>query len=136
MPDLCLIASNHRKGNCPVTATNDRLVTMANQIAGFFSHRPEETAISGIAEHIVLYWEPRMRRAFDAIIESHNPALSPLAQKAGEYLMSHDVKPSDHDPLAGMQPRAVTGSDPKEDPNTPPGGFNTDEQHGDNRASS
>ncbi len=42
-----------------------KLVTMANQIAGFFeSDAPDPLSASdGIASHLRRFWDPRMRRA-------------------------------------------------------------------------
>lgn len=41
--------------------TDDRLITMANQIARFFESQPEERRIAGISDHINRFWEKRMR---------------------------------------------------------------------------
>lgn len=42
----------------------DHLIEMANQIGLFFDSLPDrEEALTGIAEHIRKFWEPRMRRA-------------------------------------------------------------------------
>ncbi|WP_321954689.1 formate dehydrogenase subunit delta [Paraburkholderia bannensis] len=42
----------------------DHLIEMANQIGEFFDSLPDrEEALTGIAEHIRKFWEPRMRRA-------------------------------------------------------------------------
>ncbi len=40
--------------------TNQRLVTMANQIARNFSRRPAAEAASETASHIKQFWEKRM----------------------------------------------------------------------------
>ncbi len=39
--------------------TTDKLVMMANQIAANLAHAPDPAA--AIAEHIRLYWDPRMK---------------------------------------------------------------------------
>ncbi len=39
--------------------TNDRLVLMANQIAANLLHEPDPVAAT--AEHIQLFWDPRMK---------------------------------------------------------------------------
>lgn len=40
------------------------LIDMANQIGAFFESMPDrDEALTGIAEHIRRFWEPRMRRA-------------------------------------------------------------------------
>ncbi|MDR3101286.1 MAG: formate dehydrogenase subunit delta [Paraburkholderia sp.] len=41
----------------------DNLIEMANQIGMFFDSLPDrEEALTGIADHIRKFWEPRMRR--------------------------------------------------------------------------
>lgn len=41
----------------------DNLIEMANQIGMFFDSLPDrDEALTGIAEHIRKFWEPRMRR--------------------------------------------------------------------------
>ncbi|AZO72014.1 MAG: formate dehydrogenase [Mesorhizobium sp.] len=45
-----------------ITSTREKLVRMANQIATFFHSKPREEGITGVAEHINKFWEPRMRR--------------------------------------------------------------------------
>ncbi|CAH1687492.1 NAD-dependent formate dehydrogenase delta subunit [Hyphomicrobiales bacterium] len=41
----------------------DTLIRMANQIAAFFKAQGTETAPAAIAEHLQLFWDPRMRKA-------------------------------------------------------------------------
>ncbi len=49
----------------------DHLIEMANQIGLFFESLPDrEEALAGIAEHIRRFWEPRMRRALLAELDS------------------------------------------------------------------
>jgi hypothetical protein len=43
------------------SSTTDTLVRMANQIADFFRIQPEGEAVSGTADHIRRFWDPRMR---------------------------------------------------------------------------
>lgn len=40
----------------------EKMVLMANQIAQFFGAYPPERAVPDIADHIMKFWEPRMRR--------------------------------------------------------------------------
>jgi formate dehydrogenase subunit delta len=60
----------------------DRLIYMANQIAGFFSAQGEARAVPAIANHIQRYWEPRMRTALLAAPEEKRAGLNPLVAKA------------------------------------------------------
>jgi len=55
----------------------DNLIEMANQIGMFFDSLPDrEEALTGIAEHIRKFWEPRMRRTLLAVLDGN-------AQEAG-----------------------------------------------------
>ena len=62
----------------------DKLAYMANQIAAFFRSRPHEEAVSGIAEHINRFWEPRMRRQFFQMLEEGGDGFDPLVREAGD----------------------------------------------------
>ncbi|MFS2151824.1 formate dehydrogenase subunit delta [Rhizobium sp. Rhizsp42] len=62
--------------------THDKLVYMANQIAGFFATQPEAEAAQGVASHINKFWEPRMRRQLFEILEQDAKGLSPLVLQA------------------------------------------------------
>ena len=41
----------------------DKLVKMANQIASFFSAQKAGDPVGGMVEHLMKFWEPRMRAA-------------------------------------------------------------------------
>jgi formate dehydrogenase subunit delta len=50
---------------------NDTLIRMANQIGTFFESMPDRAeALEGIAKHIKNFWDPRMRKAFLAHVDS------------------------------------------------------------------
>ena len=55
------------------------LTLMANQIARNFAVQGDERAAAATAEHITLYWEPRMKAA---IVASDKADLSPIAAAA------------------------------------------------------
>jgi formate dehydrogenase subunit delta len=59
-------------------STND-IVRMANQIAEFFSSYPEEEALTGASQHIIDFWDPRMRSELEAHLAAGGAGLSPLA---------------------------------------------------------
>jgi formate dehydrogenase subunit delta len=63
-----------------------RLVTMANQIASFFKPYAEEDAIAATADHIVQFWDPRMRTQMIAYLETSGDGLSPIALAAVKRL--------------------------------------------------
>ena len=48
----------------------DRLVYMANQIGKFFQSQGHDKAVPGIADHIKKFWDPRMRKAILAHLDS------------------------------------------------------------------
>lgn len=65
------------------TTTRDHLVYMANQIARNFAANGEEAAVAATAEHISLFWDPRMKAA---ILGQPLDDLSPIARAALELL--------------------------------------------------
>ncbi len=60
----------------------DKLVHMANQIGRFFVSQGEETAVPLIADHLVKFWDPRMRRAILAHLADGGSGLDPLVRRA------------------------------------------------------
>jgi formate dehydrogenase subunit delta len=61
---------------------DNKLVHMANQIAGFFAAQGEARAVAGIGEHILKYWDPKMRSDFLALARKDDSGLDPLVRKA------------------------------------------------------
>lgn len=57
-----------------------KLVHMANQIAIFFAHEPEDQAVAAIETHIRKFWDPRMRAKI--IAPGAGDGLSPRAATA------------------------------------------------------
>jgi len=60
----------------------DRLVYMANQIGKFFTSQGSGKAVPGIAEHIKKFWDPRMRSAIMAHLETGGAGLDPDVRDA------------------------------------------------------
>lgn len=60
-----------------------RLIYMAEQIARNFAAQGEAEAVAATAEHIRLFWDPRMKAG---IIASDRSALSPTLAAALEIL--------------------------------------------------
>jgi len=58
------------------------LIRMANQIAVFFQPYTDEEAIKGVAEHIAMFWEPRMRSQLLALAKNSPQDLSPIVMRA------------------------------------------------------
>ena len=69
----------------------DKLVYMANQIGKFFANKGEEKAIAGIADHIVKFWDPRMRAAIFAHLRAGGDGLDLLVRAAIEGLLKKET---------------------------------------------
>jgi formate dehydrogenase subunit delta len=66
-----------------------RLVSMANDIAGYFASEPDrEAGVAGIADHLQKFWDPRMRRQILLHFEAGADGLSELARAGIERLKS------------------------------------------------
>lgn len=66
-----------------------KLVSMANQIAGFFRPYPKEQAVGGIAEHIAKFWDHKMRATIIAHLDHGGTGLEPVVQEALTKLKSN-----------------------------------------------
>jgi formate dehydrogenase subunit delta len=64
----------------------DKLVYMANQIGRFFRSQGEAVAVSGTADHVRKFWDPRMRVAIFAHLKAGGVGLDPLVRQALEQL--------------------------------------------------
>jgi len=60
----------------------DRLIYMANQIGKFFQSQGPAKAVSGTAEHIRKFWDPRMRKAIFAHLDAGGAGLDPYVREA------------------------------------------------------
>lgn len=58
---------------------SDDLIRMANQIADFYTPYSREEAVKGIADHIIAFWDPRMRAGLAEIVAAGGVGLSELA---------------------------------------------------------
>lgn len=68
----------------------DRLVYMANQIGKFFASQGENEAVSGTADHIRKFWDPRMRANILDHAAKGGAGLDPVARKAVDQLRAMD----------------------------------------------
>jgi formate dehydrogenase subunit delta len=68
------------------SATSEKLVYMANQIGKFFKAQDRDTAPAKIAEHLVKFWDPRMRKAIVAHLDAGGEGLDPETRRAVERL--------------------------------------------------
>jgi len=69
--------------------SHDRLAYMANQIGRFFQSQKPGTAVAAIEDHMLKFWDPRMRKAlFSQLAEGHIQ-LDPLVRQAVEHMGGH-----------------------------------------------
>jgi formate dehydrogenase subunit delta len=61
---------------------DEKLIYMANQIAGFFAAQGEEVAIAGVADHIQKFWDPQMRRELVSLAAGDAKDLKDVVRKA------------------------------------------------------
>ena len=66
----------------------DRLIYMANQIGKFFQSQGRDKAVPGIADHIRKFWDPRMRSAIMAYLDTGGAGLDPEVRDALATLRS------------------------------------------------
>jgi formate dehydrogenase subunit delta len=66
--------------------TSDKLVYMVNQISKFFASQGESTAVSGTADHLKRFWDPRMRATILQYLAAGGKGLDPVAWQAVERL--------------------------------------------------
>jgi formate dehydrogenase subunit delta len=60
----------------------EKLAYMANQIGRFFASQKREDAVAGIADHLVKFWDPRMRRTIEAHLDDATIKLDPPVHEA------------------------------------------------------
>jgi formate dehydrogenase subunit delta len=65
---------------------------MANQISTFFVSQGDAVAVTGTAEHIKKFWDPRMLKAIFAHLDNGGAGLEPTARRAIEQLQKTAVK--------------------------------------------
>ena len=68
------------------TSGEAKLARMANKIAQFFASQTDREPAEACAEHLRLFWEPRMRKAILAYVDGGGTGLDPVAAAAVERL--------------------------------------------------
>jgi len=63
-------------------------VRLANDIAAQFHHLPDDEAMAGIATHMKMFWDPRMRTQLLAHVSAGGADLDPLVVKAADQIRS------------------------------------------------
>ncbi|MEX2199762.1 MAG: formate dehydrogenase subunit delta [Dongiaceae bacterium] len=66
----------------------EMLVRMANQMADFFASQSHDEAVAGVEDHILKYWDPRMRRDLAAHLAAGGGGLKPIAHAAAERVVA------------------------------------------------
>ena len=66
--------------------THEKLIRMANQIAGFMATQPHADQVAETAAHIRAFWDPRMRAQLAELVAAGGAGLSPLALQAAQRL--------------------------------------------------
>ncbi|MCC6470181.1 MAG: formate dehydrogenase subunit delta [Alphaproteobacteria bacterium] len=74
-----------------MTAAAEKLVRMANQISRFFTSSGETQAIADTADHIVKFWDPRMRAQLLAHVDAGGTGLDPVALQAAKDLAKRSL---------------------------------------------
>mgnify|MGYP000043961804 CR=1 FL=1 len=60
----------------------EKMIRMANQIATFFHSKPHDQGVTGVANHISDFWDPRMRNQLFAHIDAGGAELDALVLEA------------------------------------------------------
>lgn len=63
-------------------STDEKLIYMANQIAGFFAAQGEHRAVAGIGDHLRKFWDPAMRNELLRLAREDDSRLNHLVRKA------------------------------------------------------
>jgi formate dehydrogenase subunit delta len=70
----------------------DKLVYMANQIGRFFQSQGHDGEVTGVADHIHKFWDPRMRKVIFARLDAGGAGLDPNVREAIASLKAAGVK--------------------------------------------
>jgi formate dehydrogenase subunit delta len=63
-------------------------IRLANDIAAQFHYLPEDAAVEAVANHMRMFWDPRMRAELRQLVEGGQAAddLDPIATEAARRL--------------------------------------------------
>jgi len=64
----------------------DKLIYMANQIAGALRSRTGEDPVAATANHISSFWEPRMRAQLFELLDQDADRFDPLVRAARDLI--------------------------------------------------
>lgn len=71
--------------------TPETLIRMANQIADFFKSQGEAYAVAGAEDHILKFWDPRMRAQLITHLDAGGVGLKPIARAAAEKIRARQT---------------------------------------------
>lgn len=71
----------------------DNLLRMANQIATFYESQPEAVQVTGVAQHINDFWDPRMRGQLAVMLASDPTPFHALVRAAAPQLRPVGTSP-------------------------------------------
>ncbi|HVZ07647.1 formate dehydrogenase subunit delta [Rhodopila sp.] len=66
--------------------SDDKLAYMANQIGRFFITQDPDTAADAVHDHLLKFWDPRMRRGIVTQLQAGQAHLDPPVRRAVERL--------------------------------------------------
>lgn len=72
----------------------DKLVYMANQIGRFFATQSKAPGPESVANHLKMFWDPRMREEICAYLHDGGAGFDPIARQAVELLSKGTAKTS------------------------------------------
>ena len=75
-----------------MSSHDGRLVYMANQIGKFFQSQGHDNAVSGVADHIKKFWDPRMLSGIFAHLDAGGAGLDPNVREAITLLKAKDAE--------------------------------------------
>jgi formate dehydrogenase subunit delta len=75
-----------------MSSHDGRLVYMANQIGKFFQSQGHDKAVSGVADHIKKFWDPRMLAGIYAHLDAGGAGLDPNVREAIALLKAKDAE--------------------------------------------
>lgn len=78
----------------------EKLVHMANQIAANLTAQRVADPVRATTDHIIAFWDPRMRRLIVELHDQGNAGLDETAAAAITLLRDHERQPQDHAALS------------------------------------
>jgi formate dehydrogenase subunit delta len=66
----------------------DKLIYMANQIGRSFAYQPHEQAVASTTDHLLKFWDPRMRKIIKEQIAQPHSGLDEMVREAVAKLPS------------------------------------------------